>query len=274
MMFIDVNRIFRKPGNENYLTAKYKNAFLNSNLKNFILIFALFIRSAVNSYGQTTGSNKYFPLGTRDTLTLSKQIVPIALMTGGILLFPSKISLRIQNSLPDTHTKIENYLQFAPIIILYSTDLTNLKHRNTAFNQTKYLAISELITGFIVLNLKRVTDVGRPSLEVHSFPSGHSAQSFVGATVLYKELKDFNKPIAFSGYLFSTATAALRVTNNKHWVSDVLFGSGLGIIVTNLVYNIEPLKNWDPFHSNNKISLLPEIDPDSRMYLLNFRISL
>jgi hypothetical protein len=38
-------------------------------------------------------------------------------------------------------------------------------------------------------------------------------------------------------------------------VSDVLVGAGIGIMVTDLVYRFEPLKNWNPF-KNKKVSTI------------------
>ncbi len=86
-----------------------------------------------------------------------------------------------------------------------------------------------------------------------SFPSGHTSNAFVMATVLFHEFKDTKPVLAYSGFLFSSATGVLRVLNNSHWVSDVLVGAGIGIIVTDLVYRFEPLKNWNPF-KNKKVS--------------------
>jgi membrane-associated phospholipid phosphatase len=91
---------------------------------------------------------------------------------------------------------------------------------------------------------------------------------------LYQEFKDYNIPLAFSGYLFSSATAALRVTNNRHWVPDVLAGAGLAIFITNLVYFLEPLKKWDPFKSDKKVNIVPDIDTDNEIYRVGIRVDL
>ena len=64
--------------------------------------------------------------------------------------------------------------------------------------------------------------------------------------------------LAYSGYLFATTTGVFRVLNNKHWVGDVLVGAGIGILVTDLVYRFEPLKNWNPFkNKKTKVIMSP-----------------
>ncbi|WP_103327252.1 phosphatase PAP2 family protein [Bacteroidetes bacterium endosymbiont of Geopemphigus sp.] len=63
------------------------------------------------------------------------------------------------------------------------------------------------------------------------------------------EFKDSQAYWVYSGYPFAITTAILRITNYKHWISDVLEGTGLNILVANLVYYFEPLKIWDPFKS-------------------------
>ena len=68
-----------------------------------------------------------------------------------------------------------------------------------------------------------------------SFCSGHSAAAFTFAEVLHQEFKE--KPwIAISGYALATSVAAMRIANNKHWLSDVLVGAGIGMLSTKLIY--------------------------------------
>jgi membrane-associated phospholipid phosphatase len=44
-----------------------------------------------------------------------------------------------------------------------------------------------------------------------------------------------------TGYTFATATAILRVYNDKHWFSDIIAGAGFGILSTKAAYLIYPL---------------------------------
>ena len=60
----------------------------------------------------------------------------------------------------------------------------------------------------------------------------------------YKEFKDSNPWLAYSGYALATLVAGSRLYNNRHWVSDVLAGAGFGILSVELSYLIYfPVRN-------------------------------
>ncbi len=205
-----------------------------------------------------------------------QQIAPAALIAGGLCLSGTETKKNLQEFFPRTDTRIDNYLQWAPGGIMYVADIFTGRHRNNVWNQTKYLGISLLATSAITQLIKVTTNVTRPNGGNYSFPSGHTSNAFAGATVLFREYYDYNRLIGSSGYLVASATGILRVTNNRHWVPDVLVGAGIGIIITNLVYYFEPLKNWDPFKlsGKDKVALYPARDPMSGAYTLAIRIKL
>ena len=71
----------------------------------------------------------------------------------------------------------------------------------------------------------------------NSWPSGHTATSFVGATILHKEYGLTRSPWwSVAGYGVATATGVMRVLNNRHWISDVMSGAGIGIMSGELGY--------------------------------------
>jgi len=240
----------------------------------FTAIFTLLFVPVCNSFAQVAdeANNKKITDNDSSAFRLKNQLVPIGLISGGLVIEALGCKQELQEWFPGTDTHVEDYIQYAPVAILYTSDLFDIKHRNSVFNQTKYLFISELATSLITGSLKRLTHSMRPNGNPLAFPSGHTSQAFAGATVLYQETKDYSLPLAYSGYLFSTATAALRVTNNKHWVSDVLAGAGIGILVTNLVYYFEPFKTWNPFRLKGKAAIVPEIDMYSSTYLVSVNI--
>ena len=143
--------------------------------------------------------------------------------------------------------------------MMYTADLLKIESKNDMFIQTKYLVIAGIANNIITIGLKNLTKEQRPDdSDYFSFPSGHTSNAFVTATVLHHEFVDSSPWLAYSGYLFATATGVLRVLNNHHWVSDVLVGAGIGILVTDLVYRIEPLKNWNPFkNKSTKVIMSP-----------------
>lgn len=193
---------------------------------------------------------------------LKNQVLPAGLFATAILLNTGTIKQDIQNFLPDTRTSTDNYFQYIPMMQIYIFDLWGTDHKNSVFDQTKYLALSQLSAAILVHTLKPLAGIERPGGADKSFPSGHTTLAFVGATALYNEFIDSEPLLAYSGFLFATATGVLRITNNKHWLPDVLAGAGIGILATNLVYHFEPLKNWQPF-KKPKIACSPLITPNS-----------
>ncbi|HEX7136396.1 MAG TPA: phosphatase PAP2 family protein, partial [Vicinamibacterales bacterium] len=86
------------------------------------------------------------------------------------------------------------------------------------------IAISEMM----VQTLKYTTRRERPDGSgKNSFPSGHAADTFAFATALERHL---GWRYAVPGYIFSSYVAMSRLTENRHWLSDVAFGSAVGII--------------------------------------------
>ena len=219
-----------------------------------ILLISLILLLSVKAYSQKNDTIR------KNAFITKKEILPISLIATGSILNFGDMKYDFQSSIKKTNTNVDDYIQYAPIGIMYISDAIGIKHKNTGFNQTKYLFLSELSAGLIALFLRKTTNIERPNKLKDSFPSWHTTQSFVGAATLYNEFKDYNKFTAYSGYLFSTTTGILRITNNKHWVSDVLCGAGIGIIVTNIIYNIKPLKNWQPFKHNQNLTVYPNYD--------------
>lgn len=193
---------------------------------------------------------------------LKQSIVPLSLIGAGLVVnyssgFIGKENLQenILKKFPDFYTDIDDYLLFIPLVTMYTADIFKVPSKNDAFTQTKYLLIAGLANQLVTFGFKNLLSDTRPNGGHNSFPSGHTSNSFVIATVLFHEFKETRLALAYSGYLFATATGVLRVLNNEHWVSDVLVGAGIGILIVDLVYRFEPLKNWNPF-KNKKMNAI------------------
>lgn len=69
-----------------------------------------------------------------------------------------------------------------------------------------------------------------------SFPSGHTTVAFAAATVFALEYKD--KPwVPVFAYSAASLIGFSRITENKHWATDVLAGAALGYLSGKLVVN-------------------------------------
>lgn len=62
-----------------------------------------------------------------------------------------------------------------------------------------------------------------------SFPSGHTTAIFAAATVYAQEYRNF-KWVPYVSYTAATLVGLSRLTENKHWISDVFAGAGLGYV--------------------------------------------
>lgn len=176
---------------------------------------------------------------------LKKSIVPLSLIGAGIYVNYAggsfgKVSLQnhIQKGL-NFQTQADDVLQFSPLVILSIADAVGLKTENNIKTQAKNLLIITASNYAIVKSLKLITNETRPNGSSNSFPSGHTSNAFALAGMLHHELRKSNHLLSYSGYVFATATGTLRVLNNKHWVSDVLVGAGVGMLVTDIFYKLQ-----------------------------------
>ena len=162
------------------------------------------------------------------------------------------------NHYPRFSHHADDVLQFVPIGLVYGLDLIKVKSKNDLLNRTLILAKSEVLMAIIVRSLKTSTHVLRPDRSnYHSFPSGHTAQAFVAATFMHKELGYKSVWFSIGAYTIASGVGAFRILNNKHWVSDVLAGAGFAVLSTNLAYATHRYKwgkrpNWVavPTYSN------------------------
>jgi len=143
-----------------------------------------------------------------------------------------------KEKIPQFHTKADDYLQYAPIAGLLSLNAFGIKGENKFSTQMLLLAKSELLMCAVVIPLKILTEQARPdSGAKSSFPSGHTAQAFVAATFIHKEYGKQHRLYSVLAYTTATSVGILRILNNRHWSTDVLFGAGIGILSTHLVYH-------------------------------------
>ncbi len=230
-------------------------------MKQSLLIFLLIVFSLFTLQAQPSDSLPAKRL-------LLKSILPVSLIIAGSVLsgsqFEKNFQTDIRNSVDnDFYSPVDNYLMFAPIAEMYVADVAGVKSKNHWFDQTKNLFFSNLLSLGITTGLKYVINKTRPDGDSHSFPSGHTTIAFTNAAVLCNEFSGTSPVLAYSGYAFAVTTGAFRVVNNKHWLSDVLVGAGIGILATNLIYYFEPLKNFNPFKKSKNIVLVPNFSPDN-----------
>lgn len=175
---------------------------------------------------------------------------------------------------PTFRTQIDNYLQYSPVAAVYILNAVGIHGKHNFRDRTIILGISAILTAGSVEGIKHWTHEERPDgSDFLSFPSGHTATAFASAEFLRQEYKDVSPWIGVAGYAAATATGALRMYNNKHWLSDVVAGAGMGILSTKAAYWVYPwiqrklFKNTD--HTASKV-VMPYYNPEFRSAGLSF----
>ena len=173
----------------------------------------------------------------------------IPLFVAGIIAKSEKKSFR-QNTpdnkhtlLTDFKTGIDDYSQFFGPVVTTGLKIAGVEGRSDWGRYLASTAMSYGIMAAFVNGIKYTAKEMRPDgSTANSWPSGHTATAFVGATILHKEYGMTRSPwYSVAGYGVATATGVMRVLNNRHWVSDVLSGAGIGIMSTELAYAFSDL---------------------------------
>ena len=153
----------------------------------------------------------------------------------------------------DRKFSIDDIMQYAPAASVYALNACGVKGKNNLKDRSIILATSYAMMTVTVLALKNTTHIERPDgSSNNSFPSGHTATAFAGAEFLWQEYKDKSIWYGISGYIVATATGAFRVVNNRHLVTDVVAGAGIGILSTKAAYWMYPYLNKKVFTKKEK----------------------
>lgn len=199
---------------------------------------------------------------------------PVALGVTSLLLYNSSSkdaqSTIYKNNFSTFSTNLDDILQYTPTILNVGLSLSGLEAKNTSADR---LGIFVLGTGMYVIatqGLKYAINETRPNGTEHSFPSGHSATAFFGATLLAKEYGENYPWIAVGGYTLAGTTAILRIANNKHWASDVLMGAGIGIASAEIASYLYPKIKSKLFDAKSAWNFEPQMAPNYYAARLNY----
>ena len=152
----------------------------------------------------------------------------------------NQIDGKVQNFLADRRSSGLNHLMIG---------FTSLGSAPFTFSLSAYIYllgpallfrtyISAILSGLIVIQtVKHFSLRERPVNQVlndsysSSFPSGHSAASFLTATVL----SSFYPETVFISFFLASAVAFSRIYLGEHFLSDALTGSIIGVIIGLLI---------------------------------------
>ena len=165
--------------------------------------------------------------------------IGVPLIIGGLIEKhqDSKFRKLRNDFMPRFHRTLDNYTQIAPAAVMVGMKAAGVESRSSWGRMLLSDAFSVALMAGTVQGLKNTTNVMRPDgSDNHSFPSGHTATAFMTATMLNKEYGYKSPWIGVGAYSVATATGLMRMANNKHWLSDVLVGAGIGIMATEFGY--------------------------------------
>ncbi len=165
--------------------------------------------------------------------------IGVPLVIGGLIVKSEDDHFRsLRNDfLPVFKNPTDNYIQYLPAATMVGMKLAGVPSRSSWGRMLVGDALATAMMTAVVQGVKRSANVVRPDgSDHHSFPSGHTATAFMTATMLNKEYGYLSPWVSVGAYTVATATGLMRIANNKHWLSDVMVGAGVGVMSTEFAY--------------------------------------
>jgi len=169
--------------------------------------------------------------------------VPSAMITYGLISLGDnsirQLDFDVRKSINNKfwNTSVDDYLQFSPAVAAFGMKLGGVESTHNFKDMAILYTLSNVLETGIIFSTKRIVGRERPNgSNNHSFPSGHTATAFVAAEFLHQEYKDKSIWISVGGYAAASFIGASRIYRDKHWLSDVVTGAGIGILSTKAVY--------------------------------------
>lgn len=132
---------------------------------------------------------------------------------------------------------IDDVLQYTPMAASFLLKAAGVKCRSSWGQRLYKSGASFILCSGTTYLLKHSIHKMRPDgTDNRSFPSGHTAIAFSGATVLHKEFGKTSPWISVAGYTVATITAVDRVRRNRHHWEDVATGAAIGFLSAQASY--------------------------------------
>ena len=216
---------------------------VHTNMRKYIIIILISILSLPASsetvdstYNhQDAGKNLAF----KQSFTRNMTYTGLLFLADGLLVKAYKNDLGSTNTYfkPHFKTPLDNYSQYSPLALTFALKALGVKSESDWKRLTVNSAISYMTVTALVKGVKYTSKEMRPDNSTRSsFPSGHTAIAFAGATILHKEYGNLSPWYSIGGYTLATFTGISRIINNRHWASDVIVGAGAGIVSTDIGY--------------------------------------
>lgn len=136
---------------------------------------------------------------------------------------------------------VDDYLQYVPLGAVYGLSMLGADAKHGYVDRTLEFATSYVALGLMVNAIKYTVREPRPDGSArNSFPSGHTATTFMGAELVRIEYGDDSPWYSVGAYTIAAAVGVLRVYNERHWFTDVFAGAGIGILSARIGYWLLP----------------------------------
>jgi membrane-associated phospholipid phosphatase len=184
---------------------------------------------------------------TKAFRTLAAPTVLIAYGTSvigenGYVISSQSVKERLQLHFLGLRTRVDDLMPGLPAAAVYGFSLAGVKGKHDFVDQAIIGALSYGLMISTVSGLKAITRIQRPDLTTYnSFPSAHTATAFMSAELLHQEYGERSGWYSVGGYTIASATGVLRMLNNRHWLSDVFVGAGVGMLSTKAIYLVYPV---------------------------------
>ena len=211
--------------------------------------------------------------------------VGIPLFASGLIAKAEKTAFRQDYNNPNTkirlikynfHNEIDNYTQYVPLALTIGLKLGGVESRSDWPRFWASSAASAAIMAGLVNGIKYTASEMRPDGSTrNSWPSGHTATAFMAATILHKEYGMTRSAwYSVGAYTLATATGVMRVLNNRHWISDVLSGAGIGILSVELGYGLMDLLFKNRGLQRGDLGSFPDLRKDPSFFAIEMGIGL
>lgn len=111
------------------------------------------------------------------------------------------------------------------------------------------LVDAQIVNGVLTQGIKYATDRQRPNGGARAFPSGHTSATFATAEVLREH---FGWKWGAPAYAVGAYVSVSRMVDNKHWASDVVFGTAIGLVAARAA---------SFGHASPRVSITPSLVP-------------
>lgn len=121
------------------------------------------------------------------------------------------------------------YFQIGAALTMYIVGQQLTKDGDTQTHRLTHLSFdiirAQIVAQALVQSIKISVRRDRPTGECCAFPSGHATSAFAAAAVLERH---FGYRGSWPALLAASYVAASRLVDNRHFLSDVVFGAALG----------------------------------------------